>query len=206
MEKNVVENTDTIFVKFFLVKIIEFFFFYIRNIFLVGASMFIFIALMVIFIFYQDILHVDFLQSIFIFITSLSIVGDMIDMPNGTEYFDQDDLSVFFLRMSFYLTIFTEIIRYTKIYLLKKKDDRTWKNLKRRIIFVLSGVSLIYSFSALYVIMSTQKDAGWFLFIFIIFWMICCVMSVVFLFIDFFAQKVHKIIDEMNFVSINGSK
>jgi len=111
------------------------------------------------------------------------------------------------LRASFYLTIFTELLRYIKIYVFKKEDKNNWKLLRKRSIFIISGISIIYSFSCIYVILSTGgQDVIWFLIIFLIFWIICCVASILFILVDFIAKNLHKIIDRINSTLTNSVK
>lgn len=191
------------FIKLIFIKIIELGFFYLRNIFLVGAAMFIFLTLVVIFTFYQEELGIDPIGSILLFLDSAPLIGEMIDIPERIQV-GGDDIVQFFLKVSFYLTIFTETLRYIKIYVFKKKDRSRWEILRKRIIFSVIGISVMYSFSCIYVIMSTGgRDAVGFLVIFIISWIICCISATLFFLVDFFAKKVHKIIDRINTAPIN---
>jgi len=207
MNKSVVEKEEGLYVKLILIKIAEFFLFYVRNSFLVVAASFVFLALVVILTFYQDELNISPVKNVMLFVDNAPVIGNMIEMPTGHIRMEGDDFDHFFLRLSFYLTIFTEILRYIKIYVFKKDDKSNWKLLRKRGIFVISGISIIYSFSCIYVILSTGgQDAIWFFIIFFIFWIICCVASISFLFIDFIAKNIHKIIDRINITPINSVK
>jgi hypothetical protein len=59
MNDSIVANNKWLYVKLIFIKIIEFCLFYIRNFFLVGAAMFVFLALVIIFTFYQDELNIN---------------------------------------------------------------------------------------------------------------------------------------------------
>jgi len=199
MDDSVVENNKGLYIKLIFIKIIEFCLFYIRNIFLVSAAMFIFLAIMVIFTFYQDELSIAPINNVMLLIENMPIVGNVIDIPKEDIHVDGNDLSHFFLRVSFYLTIFTEILRYIKIYVFKKDDKTDWKLFRKRSIAVLIGISIIYSFSCIHVIMSTGgQDAMWFFVIFVIFWLMCCVSAIVFLFVDLIATNLHNVIDRIS--------
>jgi hypothetical protein len=199
MNDSIVANNKWLYVKLIFIKIIEFCLFYIRNFFLVGAAMFVFLTLVVIFTFYQDKLNINPINSTVSVINDMPIIGDMIEIPQEDIHFDEKDLGNFFIRVSFYLTIFTEILRYIKIYIFKKDDKINWKLFRKRIIAVLIGISIIYSFSYIYTIVSTGgQDIIWGLIIFIIFWFMCCVASIIFLFIDLIAKNLGDIIDHIS--------
>ncbi len=202
MNDSIVENNKWLYIKLIFIKIIEFCLFYIRNFFLVGAAMFVFLPLVVIFTFYQDELNINPINSTVSVINDMPIIGDMIEIPQEDIHFDEKDLGNFFIRVSFYLTIFTEILRYIKIYVFKKEDKTNWKLFCKRSIVVLIGISIIYSFSCIYVIMSTGgQDVIGFLIIFMIFWIICCIFSIIYLLIDLIAKNLHDIIDRISIVS-----
>lgn len=194
------------FFKLILIKIIEFGLFFLRNNFLVGAALFIFGTLVIIAIFFQDELSTDIIGEIILFLQSMPIIGERILVPDETIHIDGSDLSYYFLRASFYLTVFTECVRYISLYVFKKDVTQKPSLLGKRIIFALIGITVIYSFSFVYVAFSAGKDLGWFLLIFFIFWIICCVATVGFLLIDFVAKRVHVIIDRINTASINMSQ
>lgn len=66
-----------------------------------------------------------------------------------------------------------------------------------------SEFSIVYSFTFVHVVLSSRNDFGWFLLLFIIFWIIRFVSITLFLLVDYFAKKIHVIIDKINGVLIN---
>ena len=197
------KNKDT-FIVLFVIKIIEFFLFYVRNIFLVGSAMFISLTLVIILTFYQDALSINPINSALLFLDKIPIIGNMTEVLKGDIHMEGADISHFFLRASFYLTILTEIFRHIKMYVFKKEDKSTMKSLYKRITFVLVGIGISYSFSCLYVIMSTGgEDVIGALIVFMILGVICCVSSIIFLLVDFVAKNLHKMIDRINARVIN---
>ncbi len=203
-------NFDNKFYINLVIKIIEFFLYYIRNSFLVSASLFIFIPLVIILIYYQDTLNLHPIGIVFSYLDNVPIIGNMIDISESDADLDEGDLGYIFLKISFYLTIFTEIFRYIKIYVFKKKDKMDWKSLLFRIIFVIVGITIIDSFAGIYIALNTDTsgDSNTVInfIIFIIFWLISSASAIVFLFIDFIAKNFHKIITSIKNHIKNSSK
>lgn len=204
MDQAIMENNKSTFIKLLFVKLIEFLLFYVRNFLFVGAVLFIFLGLMVIFVFFQDELHIDPVYSFFTFADNTPVIGTMIELPRGNMSFDETDIINFFVCMSLYLTLFTEAIRYFVTYVLKHSSikDHSFVRLKKRIVLVVIGISVIYFFSACYVILSTGgKDLFGFVLVFTVFWTLCCISSTLFLLADVAAKNVHKVLDHMNSTS-----
>jgi len=96
MNDAIVDTNKGLYIKLIFIKIIEFFLFYVRNIFLVTAAMFIFLVLVVIFTFYQDELNIDPIKNVILFVDNSPIIGNMIEMPTGNIHIDENDLGYFF--------------------------------------------------------------------------------------------------------------
>ena len=207
MDAQIVAGNKDIFIKTVIIKVVEFFLFYVRNIFFIVSAFLIFLVLVIVYIFYQDSLGISLGGAVSDVLMSLPIVGEYMSSPSENIFMDEHDLKNFFFSLSFYFTMCTEIIRYIKIYIFKKKDDGVvW--LGRRIVFSLVGISVMYIFSLIYLIAEgIGKDGLFFPIIMMgIFWFVCCVSSVLFIVIDLVAEKVHIVLNRMMSLPIADSE
>lgn len=165
-----------------------------------------FFILAIIIIFFQDELSINLFEDTMIFLNNLPLIGKMIVSSDNIQI-NANDLRNFFLKTSFYLTIITEILRYIKIFIFKKIDkENEFINLRKRIKFSIYSISILYVFSFLYVALSSGKDFFGFLFIFFVFWIICCIATIIFLSLDFLAKNTPKAFSQVNKTTVDFEK
>ncbi len=166
-----------------LVRLIEFGLFYVRNMFFSVAVLFIFFVYAVTLIFLQDTLS----ENLF----TISEVYKALHVPENI-HMDEVAIVALFFKISLYFTILTEVVRYIRIRFFHKTYTLSRKKLWRRIGVSLAGISVSYIFAGTYVVLSSAEDAQKILFVFVVFWIICCGATAAFLMIDFLIKATQK--------------
>ncbi|QQS61241.1 MAG: hypothetical protein IPN70_05140 [Candidatus Moraniibacteriota bacterium] len=179
-----VEKKYQFFIFLLLIKAIQFFLYYIRNSFLITASLFLFFIIALTIIFSQENLDENSLSA---FVEKLPIEIPFSEQEEMS--FDEKDLSLLFIQASLYLTIITEIFRNIARYFFKKEFHSTKEGLKKRIWFVIISTIILYSFAFAYLFTETPNDLLIMFFVLLFFWMICCGSAIIFLLLDHSISK-----------------
>lgn len=181
-------ETKTRFVLFIIVMfLLEFFLHYIRNIFLVISSLFVFALGSLSIIFVQEEMNVNPFQNMSVFVQKLPFEISF----RESKHIDQDDLASFFTTASFYLTLFTESVRNIRQYIFKKESTTPKNSLRKQTRFVIIGTIVIHSFAFIYLSTKLPNDIVGLFVTFAFFWVICCVSGIFFLKMGPFIEKFH---------------
>jgi hypothetical protein len=184
------QDDKKIFQKIFIL-FIELIFFYVRNIFFIISAFCIFALLIIVYIFYQDVLKINIIPEIILFFQGIPVLGQFIRITDQTISLDGNDLKNFLFKLSFYFTLLTTLIHYIRKHIFKKNIDEV-KNLKKRIKIILISITLAYIFSLIYLLPSFREEDNitFFIIFWVIKWIVCSISSLMFVVLDVASKKI----------------